>query len=108
MRLVSTSTGGAVVERPVLSRHSGGDGRRSVPVDPSHAADRLVALAAHRRKLSALLRREVSFAVAALDYLLHVSPELAAPGTVEIEVLDLLDRRILENGQESLSPTPGI
>jgi len=88
------------VERPVLSRHAGGNGRRSDHVDPSHTADRLVAVAAHRRKLGSLLRRDVSFAVAALDYFLHVSPELAAPGTVEIEVLDLLDRRILENGRE--------
>lgn len=93
--LVPTHSGRVVVARQTPGRHPNGNGRRPLLAGPQDAADRLVAIAANRRKLSALLGRDVSFAVAALDYLLHVSRELAEPGSVELEVLDLLDRRLM-------------
>ena len=83
-----------MVARKPENRHHDGNGRRSLAGRATDPADRLVAIAAHRRRLSSLLGRDVSFAVAALDFLLYVRRELVAPAAVELEVLDLLDRRI--------------
>jgi diguanylate cyclase (GGDEF)-like protein len=57
------------------------------------AADRSVAIEAHRRELSSRLGRDVGLSVAALDYLLNVSRELVAPTIVEHEVLEVLEHR---------------
>ncbi|HEX9282900.1 MAG TPA: GGDEF domain-containing protein [Gemmatimonadales bacterium] len=61
--------------------------------DEREAADRSVAIAAHRGELSARLGREVGLSVAALDYLLNMSRDLVAPAIVEREVLEVLEHR---------------
>lgn len=57
------------------------------------AADRSVAIEAHRRELSSRLERNVGLSVAALDYLLNISCDLVAPTIVEQEVLEVLEHR---------------
>ena len=57
------------------------------------AADRSVAIEAHRRELSSRLGRNIGLSVAALDYLLHISHDLVDPTIVEQEALEVLERR---------------
>jgi GGDEF domain-containing protein len=66
------------------------------------AADRAVAIDAHRRELNARLGREIGPAVAALDYLLNTSHELAAPAIIERGVLEVLERRSVTDPQTGL------
>lgn len=63
------------------------------PFEEREAADRSAAIAAHHRKLSARLGRQVGLTVAALDYLLNVSGDLIAPTIVERDVLEMLEQR---------------
>ena len=57
------------------------------------AAERSVAIEAHRGELTSRLGREVGPSVAALDYLLNISRDLVAPAIVEHQVLAVLEYR---------------
>src|SRR3989449_325421 len=59
----------------------------------AEAAERLAAIAAHRSELDASIGRDVGPSVAALDYLLNISRDLADPTIVEHEVLEVVERR---------------
>src|SRR3989449_4561303 len=59
----------------------------------AEAAERLAAIAAHRGELDASIGRDVGPSVAALDYLLNISRDLADPTIVEHEVLEVVERR---------------
>ncbi len=59
----------------------------------AEAAERLAAIAAHRRELDASIGRDVGPSVAALDYLQNISRDLADPTIVEHEVLEVVERR---------------
>ncbi|PYP70670.1 MAG: hypothetical protein DMD41_14385 [Gemmatimonadetes bacterium] len=59
----------------------------------AEAAERLAGIAAHRRELDASVGRDVGPSVAALDYLLNISGDLADPTIVEHEVLEVVERR---------------
>ncbi len=63
------------------------------PFNEREAADRSVAIDAHRREVSARLGRDVGLSVAAFDYLLNISRDLVAPAIVEHEVLHVLEHR---------------
>ena len=102
---------------PVDERRSGSDrrsglDRRAPPVEETEqpaiplervfphtrlsekeAADRAIAIEAHRRELGSRLGRNVGAVVAAVDYMLNISGELVAPTIVEHEALELLQHR---------------
>ncbi len=63
------------------------------PFNEREAADRSVAIDAHRREVSSRLGRDVGPSVAAFDYLLNISRDLIAPAIVEHDVLHILEHR---------------
>ncbi len=56
-----------------------------VLLPPERAQQELHEVEAHREALSAALRREVDFRVAALDYFMHRNPRLQNPRVIELE-----------------------
>src|SRR2546425_335184 len=104
------SAGNPVDERRSgLERRSGID-RRDVAVEEAatlplervfpharlsdtEAAERAVAIEAHRRELGTRLGRNVGAVVAAVDYMLNISGDLVSPTIVEHEALEVLEHR---------------
>ena len=68
----------------------------------TEAAERVVAIEAHRRELGSRLGRNVGAIVAAVDYLLNVSGDLVSPAIVEHEALEQLEHRSITDSLTGL------